>query len=795
MAKFAYGLYCLALILAPLLFGAQGTGGKAWFEFCVFSSLVLYGIHLLKTRGELYRPPALVPLLLLNGWMALQLAPLPAGLVGLISPATLAVYQEALGDAVDDSFLTLSLHPQETLAETLRFLSYTTLYLLSVQFLCRRSRLKQTMVLVVGFAGLLALEGCWQKLFVPGKALGIRQTADPFGPFPYRNHFAGFMDLLLPLTFALAAFHQPYVRYAKTFQAKCIALLSDLKPDAFLVFFASSIIMVTAVLLNPSMGGQIWTAVAVMVLLLLAPDIPLRTRATVIMIIFLVAALSAGQVGRQSINTRFGETLENEFLEEDAQVTFHGRTEFWQDAVHIVADFPITGTGSGAFFRIFPSYRTFSARLNVAYAHNDYIQVAVELGGLGLLLLALFFLFFLRQNIPAFLRLQDRYAKYVTVGCGVGVLALLLHCITEFQFYGNGAVGLYFFFFLGVISAAVHISRSGKIITYLPVVKSRIPVLAIVSTGLVLVALVPWLYRNTLSAQRILQSEKLLVTPAASREDFESLLVLADRLTALEPLNAWAWYLRAYAAEMLGNESAAEQGYRRSLLLDPTSTAVLQNYSRFLEKNGRIEEADRCLQAAIHRNQAYPPLYQAYGRWLLSHGRLEEAKEFFRKIFVLVPEASADEMDKLVSAGIPLAEIENLLPDRVEPWAAYAEAVLAKEGDVERAALLHEKALGFLGNENRPKRSFFYVPYRFFSKFGQYEKATNIIRRGVCLLPDDYGLHIALGDIYRRQGYDQMARDEYRQALRLKPDSVSAIDRLVDDTIKYRLEKFGRLGR
>ena len=78
------------LALATLFFGVL-TGGAtgSWpLAILVVGCLLLLVLTLLGHKGALLRPPGWLPLLLLLGFVLMQLIPLPPALLTLLSPAT-----------------------------------------------------------------------------------------------------------------------------------------------------------------------------------------------------------------------------------------------------------------------------------------------------------------------------------------------------------------------------------------------------------------------------------------------------------------------------------------------------------------------------------------------------------------------------------------------------------------------------------------------------------------------------------------------------------------------------------
>ena len=79
--------------------------------------------------------------------------------------------------------------------------------------------------------------------------------------------------------------------------------------------------------------------------------------------------------------------------------TFTGRTDIWASLVPVVQQEPILGCGFGGFWT--PETRAIHI---VGQAHNGYLEVLIELGGVGLVLVSMFLLSSLRKAARSFPR-------------------------------------------------------------------------------------------------------------------------------------------------------------------------------------------------------------------------------------------------------------------------------------------------------------------------------------------------------------------------------------------------------
>ena len=136
-----YGIIVL-LIFAPLAFGSVHVWAYSIIELGVFSLLALWFADRLFFSGyeKLFwvKTPLNLILILFLGLIGLQLVPLPASVVALISPHTYADKTQVFsilaktGDIPVDglSWMTLSYYPHATLVEWLKVCAYCGMFFL-----------------------------------------------------------------------------------------------------------------------------------------------------------------------------------------------------------------------------------------------------------------------------------------------------------------------------------------------------------------------------------------------------------------------------------------------------------------------------------------------------------------------------------------------------------------------------------------------------------------------------------------------------------------------------------------
>jgi putative inorganic carbon (HCO3(-)) transporter len=149
-----------------------------------------------------------------------------------------------------------------------------------------------------------------------------------------------------------------------------------------------------------------------------------------------------------------------QFLLRANPVSVQWRTEIWQQAIHMIRDFPHTGVGMGAFDTAVNTMYPFSiipAGVRVTHAHNELLQVTVDLGIPGLVGYVALLTTFAITAWRAYHALDDRWLRALIVGLACGMLAHQVFGLTDAFLLGTKP-GVVMWVFMGLI-AALYVHR------------------------------------------------------------------------------------------------------------------------------------------------------------------------------------------------------------------------------------------------------------------------------------------------------------------------------------------------
>jgi O-antigen ligase/tetratricopeptide (TPR) repeat protein len=744
-------------------------------ESLSFVALCLCLIRGIKNNETLIAVPGILPLILLLLYIVIQLIPFPPGLLKVLSPCAYSIHHNASVLSGETAWMTLSINPGATLAELFRWATYVGFYVLTVQLLKNRDLLRKTVVVIAIFGAILSFSSILQFYLTKDMALWFRHVPNNsmiVGPYICHNHYAGLMEMIFPVILALFFFHRPRVRNSSLIKG-IVEILSQEKANIHILIGAAALLTVTSVFVSLSRGGMLSLCLSLLLFFyLLFKRRISRSNALLVIALISLTALAIGWFGWDQIFDRFVK-LKN------AQGVIHeSRLDFWKDSINIIKDFPVTGSGAGSFIDIYPSYQTVNGTLTVPHAHNDYIQLAVETGIIGILLAGSFIVVLFYKTYSVFLARKDAYSVYIYMGSITGILSILIHSVTDFNFQ-IGANGLWFFFLAGLaVSAANTGMRADSSVTRLSSVESKWVKQASVLTASLMMAGVLFYNISMLTSKFYFSHINHYTVSAKSPvEDLKKIEKISGYASRFDPFNGEYPFARANAAFYLKEEDAALRDYKRSILLNPSNGVYLKRLGLFFANKGETALADRFLAASVSTDISNAENALGYGAWLLSQNRVAQGVDYLKKAVELNTGMIDGALTTMAIYNVSDEEMKRAVPQIPGPAIAYAD-FLYNSGKKELAENQYLAALDFIERKKGISKWQIERVFQFFKKRGNTIEALNVMKRAATLLPHDPGIRLSLGDLYRDMGITYRAKEEYEQALFLDANNSNAKKRL-----------------
>jgi O-antigen ligase len=433
-----YGLLGL-LLWSPL----PAASVEEWAVFAIeLAAAVLAGAYVLlepKPALNPYLPPILRKLrpaaIALFGLLAFQVVPLPAGLVRFLAPGSYDFRRLYAPEFSGMKFMTLSIVPSSTIGAGLFLASLVILGFLVLHTVKRGRQIRVLLAALVASGAFQALYGLFELTRSEPRLLFYRKVFSPgsvTGTFVNRNHFSGYLEMVVPLALGLAIARMNMMTFGVRGFREKLLLWTSKGILVNVLILAGAVVMAVAVALSNSRSGLAVLAFTAFLFLGLSvsafsrngfrqPWVGKTVRAT-----FLCVAALALTIGIGSTIRRFAL---DDLLHED-------RPQYWANTVEIIRDFPLFGTGLGTFASAYGAYeKSSSNELQLVHAHNDYLEYVAELGLVGGVLLIGSVLYL---AVSAFLGWRGRrnaQARALGLGGIVSLSGMGLHAVTDFNLH------------------------------------------------------------------------------------------------------------------------------------------------------------------------------------------------------------------------------------------------------------------------------------------------------------------------------------------------------------------------
>ena len=370
--------------------------------------------------------------------LTLQIVPLPASLLNYLSPNAFTLQENSI-----DGLFYLSIDYGQSQISLLKSVSYFCLFLVTLMLIRDGKTIKTLLFTILITATLQALYGAFEVL------LGLKNSIifnlsvghSATGSFVYRNHFANY------LMFGLSAGIGIMVATLQTNQLNNTrnlfrTIVNTLLSSKALVRICLVIMVIALVMSRSRMGNTaFFVSMSICGFLALALIRNHNKSLTILIISMFVIDLFivSAWFGLDKVQERLAQTSLNQETRDEVVV----------DALPIISDFPIFGSGGGSFYGVFPQYIKAEIHSFYDHAHNDYLQMTIEHGIPATLLLAILVLLSLYKSLYAMRHRKNSIMKGTAFAVCMVIIGMLIHMTVDFPLQAPANAG-YFVVFLAL---------------------------------------------------------------------------------------------------------------------------------------------------------------------------------------------------------------------------------------------------------------------------------------------------------------------------------------------------------
>jgi O-antigen ligase len=432
-----YGILGL-LILSPLPAASVDDWAILAIELTAALLAAVYALTVQRPRLNPRMTSRLIwprrTLAVFLGLLVLQIIPLPKGLVALLSPGAAALRARFSAGFGGSAQATLSLVPTHTLRAALEILAYALIGFLVVRTVTHRRQIERFLIVLAAAGTFQAFYGLFELFHKNPRVLFFAKVYNlnsATGTFVNRNHFSGYLEMIIPLALGLLIARVDLLSLAGKSWPDKIAQIAG-RGFTFNVLILISVVVMSLAIVRSNSRSGVFILLFIFVLFFELTVFHFSAQRyrqewikNFLKAVFVLVTIGALYTGIEATMGRFAK---DNLLQE-------GRPQYWASAAAIFGDYPVWGTGLGTFGDIYPAYGTIPLEGRLTHAHNDYLEYLSDLGLLGFAALLATIAFLVGDGFLTWSKRRHPQIKGLGMGGFVAVAAMLVHSFTDFNLH------------------------------------------------------------------------------------------------------------------------------------------------------------------------------------------------------------------------------------------------------------------------------------------------------------------------------------------------------------------------
>jgi O-antigen ligase len=301
-----------------------------------------------------------------------------------------------------------------TYSQLLVFTSYGMLCFLITQTLRSNRHVRMIAKSLTIFGSSVAIFAVVQNLSSPHKLYWFRTPRFGgwiYGPYVNHNHYAGLMEMLLPVPLVFA-----FTRFAH-------------RRERWVAAFAAAF-MAATIFLSGSRGGMIACCIQLAIFVIFVSRERQKRNMVLVLGAFLIAMIGViTWTGGPEVTARIL-TLN---ADTRSELGTNVRLQIDGDILKMVLERPVLGWGHGTFADVYPRFRSFYTDLEVNAAHNDFLQVLAETGIAGFAAMIWLLVSAIRSGIGKSHKWTSDLNGTISVAAVLGISGILVHSLVDFN--------------------------------------------------------------------------------------------------------------------------------------------------------------------------------------------------------------------------------------------------------------------------------------------------------------------------------------------------------------------------
>jgi O-antigen ligase len=314
-------------------------------------------------------------------------------------------------------------------------------HIIAANFFKSGEKLQKLTVILTIFGFALAIFGLLQYFTWNGNLYWLRPalvtTKGVVGPFVNHNHFAGYIELIVPLPIALivtGAVNRSRILYGFAAVIMAIALAASLSRGG-IISLAGGLLFILAAGIGYNRHRMRTDRFPEIDDNGFAANFDRSTLINFSAVVVIIGAIIIGVlwIGGNPIIERL--TKNNVVSSDEKAESFESsRGWIWKNSITMFQMNPVSGVGMGAYETAYPQYSSENNGLsqNIDRAHNDYLQILSDTGLIGGAI-ALAFILSVLYSVGRSLRSPDPFRAGLAIGCGAAIFSMMVHSVFDFN--------------------------------------------------------------------------------------------------------------------------------------------------------------------------------------------------------------------------------------------------------------------------------------------------------------------------------------------------------------------------
>lgn len=302
--------------------------------------------------------------------------------------------------------------------------------------------------------------------------------------------------------------------------------------------------------------------------------------------------------------------------------TIKSRIFIWKTSLKIIKENLISGTGPGNFEIVFPMYTPknihteYYIKDRVEDAHNDFIEITVESGIIGILL----FLFLIFTAFKVYLKNKEKLIALVLLS---SIVALSVNALASFPFKKISTL----FLFWSNLSFLSFIHFKGEKKTNLNKFLHSLSILYFILF---------FLSGSFFITRGVIAS--YYFKKAKGAKNVSSLIKYSEKLVNISPFSFMFNYFTGSAEYLFkGDVNKGIYYLERAKILNPNYDRIYNNLGIIYHRNNQPEKAEENYLKAISLNPNNVETYNNLGSLYIETGKIDKAIDYLEKCIYLQP--------------------------------------------------------------------------------------------------------------------------------------------------------------